>query len=68
MKHCPLHHVSYVPRKFEVAMGQWLRRCITKKIHYIQGQRVKVTVNVAQYPQHHVTFAPTKFDVATSYG
>ena len=51
--------------------GQWLRRCITRK--YIlwpwpQGQGVKVTQNIAQYPLHHVTYVPAKFNVATSHG
>ena len=50
---------------------KWLRRCITKKIHYLtltQRSRVKVTQNIAQYPRLHVTYAPAKFDVATSHG
>ena len=63
MKHCPLYHVTY---------GQWFRRCIYKKIHYLtfdidpKVKGVRVTLNVAQYPVHHVTYASTKFDVATS--
>ena len=63
--------------KFLSCYGKWLRRCITKKINYLtmiprswwpQGQGVKVTQNVAQYPRHHVTYAPAKFDAATFNG
>ena len=72
IKPCPLHHVTYVTAKVWSCYGQWLRRCITKKIHYLTliprlGKGVKVTQNVAQYPQLHVTYAPAKFDVATAY-
>ena len=71
MRHCPLHHVTYVPAKFEVL------RPMVKEMHYQENTLfdldpkvtgVKVTQNVAQYPRHHVTYAPAKFDVATSHG
>ena len=67
MKHCPLHHVTYVPKK----------RPMVKEMHLQENtlfdldpkvKGVKVTQNVAQYPQPRVTFAPAKFDVATSHG
>ena len=67
MKYCPLHHITYVPAKFEAA----------KEMHYQENtlfdldpkvKGVKVKQNVAQYPQHHVTYAPAKFNVATSHG
>ena len=71
MKHCPLHHVTYVPAKFKIATA------MVKEMHYQEntlfdlnrkGKEVKVTRNAAQYPQHHVTYAPAKFDVAASHG
>ena len=52
-------------------------RPMVKDIHYkkkhiiwpwTQGQRVKVTQNVAKYPRLHVTYAPAKVDIATSHG
>ena len=63
MKHCPLHHVTYVPAKFEV----------DKKMHYQENtlfdlQAGQGHTNYAQYPLHHVTDAPAKFDAATSHG
>ena len=62
MKHCPLHHVTYVPAK--------LLRPMVKEMHYQKNtlfdldpkvKGVKVTQNVAQYPQHHLTYEPAKF-------
>ena len=69
MKHCPIHHVTYVPAK--------LLRPMVKEMHYQKNtlfdldpkvKGVKVTQNVAQYPRLYVTYAPAKFDVATSHG
>ena len=47
------------------------RRFIYKKIHHLifdLDLRVKVTLNVAQYPLHHVTCSATKFEDAMSKG
>ena len=44
---------------------------LQKKIHYLTltlGPKVKVTLNVAQYPLHQVIYAATKFEVAMSNG
>ena len=57
MKPCPLHHVTYVTAKFEVATA-----------NYPKVKGVKFTQNVDKYPQLHVTYAPAKFDVGTSHG
>ena len=71
MKHCPLHHVTYVPAQFEVAMANG------KEMHNQENalfdldpkvKGVKITQSVAQYPRFHVTYVPAKFGVATSYG
>ena len=71
MKHCPLHHATYVPAKFEVA------RPMVKEMNYQENtlfdldhkvKAVKDTQNVAQYPRLHVTYAPAKFGDATSHG
>ena len=72
MKHCPLHHVTYVPAKFEVATPM-----VKEEMHLQENtlsdldpkvKGVKVRPNVAQYSRHHVTYAPAKFDIATSHG
>ena len=72
MKHCPLHHVTYVPAKFEVAMPM-----VKEEMHLQENKLfdldpkvkgVKVRPNVAQYSRHHQTYAPAKFDIATSHG
>ena len=68
MKHCPLHHLPYVPAKFEVATVNGLGDAFPRNTLFDLDLGVKVTQNVAQYPQHHVTYAPAKFDVATSHG
>ena len=69
IKHCPLHHVTYVPAKFEVAM--------VKEMHYEENtlfdldpkvKGFKVTQKVAQCPRLYGTYVPPKFAVATSYG
>ena len=71
MKHCPLHHVTYVPAKLK------LLRPMVKEMNYQENtlfdldpkvKGVKDTKNVAQYPRLHVTYAPAKFDIATSHG
>ena len=71
MKHCPLHHVTYVPAKLK------LLQQVVKEMHNqentlfdinLKVKGVKVTQNVALYPQLHVTYAPAKFDAATSHG
>ena len=64
MKHCPLHHVTYVP-------ALKLLRPMVKDTLFDLDPKVKgmkVTRNVAQYPRLHVTYAPAKFGVATTYG
>ena len=70
-KHCPLHHVPYVPAKVEIATTNCKGDAFTRK--YIiwpwPGVKcVKVTQNVAQYSRHRVTYASAKFDVVTSHG
>ena len=69
IKHCPLHHVTYVPASLK------LLRPMVKEMHYEENtlfyldpkvKRVRVTQNVAQYHQLQVTYAPAKFDVAIS--
>ena len=71
IKHCPLHHVTYVTAKFEVV------RPMVNEMHYQENtlfdldskvKAFKVTQNVDQYPWLHMTYAPPKFDVATSHG
>ena len=66
IKQCPLHHVPYVPAKFEVTTANGSGDAFTRKYPKVKG--VKVTRNVAQYPRHHVTYAPAKFYVATFHG
>ena len=55
----PLHHVTYLDTKFEVAMSN-------SKGDALPG--VKVTQNVTHYPLHHVTYSGIKFKVATTKG
>ena len=63
-----LHHMTYVPAKFETDIVQRFRRYINKKIHNLTFDLgSKVTQEVAQYPLHHMTYAPAKFEVAMSY-
>ena len=63
----PLHHVSYAPAKFKVAMSNSLGgNAITSKYIILTFDLgIKVTWNVAQYPLHHVTYAATIVEVAT---
>ena len=71
MKHCPLHHVTYVPAKFKVATANFQGDKLPSKTLFdlnLKAKRVKVTQNIALYPRLHVTYAPANFDVATSYG
>ena len=71
MKHCPLHHMTYVPSKFEVAKTNGQGEELPENILFDLDPKVnwvKVTQKVAQYPRHRVTCAPAKFDVATSHG
>ena len=61
MKHCPLHHVTYLPLK--------LLRPMVKEMHLHENTLFdlgKVTQNVAQCSLHHVTIAHTAFEVTTS--
>ena len=60
----PIHHVTYLATKFEVATSKGLGDAF-KKIQCLTFD-LGVTRNVAQYPIHHVTFSATKFEVATS--
>ena len=64
IKHFPLHHVTYVIAKFEIAM--------VKEMHLPENTLfdldIKVTRNVVQYPLYYVTYSATKFEVATSNG
>ena len=71
IKHCHLHHVTYVPAKLEVALAIDLGDALPRK--YIiwpwpQGQGDQGHTNIAQYPRLYVTYAPANFDVATSHG
>ena len=55
-----------------------LLRPMVKEMHYQKKKtlfdldpkvkRVKITLNVAQYPRLHATYVPAKFDVVTSHG
>ena len=65
----PLHHVTYAPAKFGVAVSKRLGGYIYEKIHYLTFEldlHVKVTRKDGQYPLHHVTYAPAKFEFAVS--
>ena len=59
--HNPLHHMVYVPAKFEVAMSNSLGgNAFTRNIwfdHYIK-----------HCPLHYVTYVPAKFEVARDNG
>ena len=54
----PLHHMTYVPAKFDVATSHGQGEDAFKR-KYITG-------TVAQYRQHHVTYEHAKFEVASS--
>ena len=67
----PLHHVTYAPAKFEVAMsnvlgGYAFSLILQENTLYDRDLGVNVTRNIAQYPLHHFTYAPAKFEVAMS--
>ena len=49
----PLHHVTYLDTKFEVATSNSLGGDAFTSKYTIQ--------NVTQYPLHHVTYSGTKF-------
>ena len=71
MKHCPLHHVTYVPAKLEVATANGSGNALPKNTLFDLDPKVKGSRShkkVAQYPWHHVTCEPAKFYVATSHG
>ena len=57
----PLHHVTYLATKFEVAMSNGLGGdTFTRNTLFDLDLGVKVTQNFAQYPPHHVTYSATK--------
>ena len=68
----PLHHVTYVPAKFEVSTSNSLRRNVfsRKYVFFTFGidLGVKATQNIAQYPLHHEIYASAKFEVGGSIG
>ena len=69
MKHCPLHHLTYVPAKIDVATANCEGDALPRKNIFDLDPKVKgfkVPQSVAQYPRLHVTYVPAKFDVDTS--
>ena len=60
-----LHHVTYSPAKFEVALPSGLKVAFIRNTLHDLDLGVKFTQNVALYPTHHVIYAPAKcFKVA----
>ena len=59
MKHCPLHHVTYVPAKFEVAKPMVKEMHAQENTFFDLDPKVNVTQNAAQCPLHHVKYAVT---------
>ena len=60
-----LHHGTYAPAKFELAVSNGLGGYAFAR-KYIILPWGQVTQNVAQNPLHHVIFAPGKSEIAVS--
>ena len=61
-----LHHVTYAPTNFEVAMSIKVEEEMHLQQNTVFDLDSKVTQNIAQYSIHHVTYATAKFEFATS--
>ena len=64
----PLHHVTYVPAKFEGTMSSGIGEDLITRKYIIWPLTltfgVKATRNVVQFSLHYVNYVPVKFKVA----